>query len=343
MPQLRLLQGSGDYRIEGIGTTEHRGDGRMSKLGLVFPGQGAQYAGMGKDLYDHFAEARECFTVAGDILKTDIAALCFNGPQSELDRTINTQTTVLTVGIAAFCVFQKATALIPAVMAGHSLGEFTALYAAGALDLPDVVSIVHQRAALQQNAVPDGAGCMAAIMGLERGDVEKLCRLHSTNGATVQAANYNGPAQLVISGDTAAVEKVIAAAKEKKARRVMKLPISIPCHCGLLDGAADRFGEVLARYSFHDCTVPVIPNYDPSRRHSREESSVLLARQFNSPVRWEETVHEMARMGVTTIIELGPKKTLSGLIKRIDDRFVLHHVEDATTLKKTVEALNRSQ
>jgi [acyl-carrier-protein] S-malonyltransferase len=225
-------------------------------------------------------------------------------------------------------------------MAGHSLGEYAALHAAGAVGLRDCLSLVYRRAEFHQEAVPVGEGAMAAILGLPREEVEALCRDRDREGHAVTVSIENAPGQIVISGHTAAVSEVIAAAGTREGVRAVILPISVPCHCRLLQGAAGRFTDSLRNIEFRDCDVPVIPNCDPSLLHSRERTRDLLVRQIISPVRWRETIERMAEMGVDTIVEIGPKRVLSGLIRRIDRRLRLLNVEDEASLEKTASALN---
>jgi [acyl-carrier-protein] S-malonyltransferase len=312
----------------------------MAKYGVVFPGQGSQYPGMGQDLYRGDPRVRELFAAAGDVLGRDMVSLCFDGPQEVLDLTVNTQIAVLTVDIAAWLAFSGQATTPPIIMAGHSLGEYAALYAAGAVDLRDVLALVHLRAKYHQEAVPVGEGAMAAILGLPRDVVEELCRRINHEKHVVALSIENAPGQIVVSGHTAAIEEIIAAAEEKEGGRAVKLAISVPCHCHLLQRAAERFAVELRRVVFRDCTIPVIPNYNPDLLHSREHTRELLARQITSPVRWKETIEKMAAMGVDTIVELGAKRTLSGLIRRIDRRIRLLNVEDGESLEKTLQALN---
>ncbi len=312
----------------------------MAKYGVVFPGQGSQYPGMGQDLYRGDQRVRDLFEVAKDVFGRDMVSLCFNGPQEALDLTVNTQTAVLTVDIAAWLAFSGRMTTTPIIMAGHSLGEYAALYAAGAVDLRDVLALVHLRAKYHQEAVPVGEGAMAAILGLPRDAVEELCRQINGKKHTVALSIENAPGQIVVSGHTAAIEKIIAAAEAKEGGRAVKLAISVPCHCPLLQGTAEKFTAELSKVDFRNCTIPVIPNYDPDLLHSREHTRELLARQITSPVRWKETIERMAAMGVDTIVELGPKRTLSGLIRRIDRRLRLLNVEDGESLEQTVAALN---
>ena len=312
----------------------------MTKYGIVFPGQGSQYPGMGQDLYQRDPRVRELFATAGDVFGWDMASLCFQGPQEALDLTVNTQTSVLTVDIAAWQVFSERVATPPTVMAGHSLGEYAALFAAGAVDLRHVLALVHARAKYHQEAVPVGEGAMAAILNLPRERVEDLCRRINGKGHTVVLSIENAPGQIVVSGHTAAIDEIIAAAEATEGGRAVKLAISVPCHSPLLQRAAELFAEKLAQVEFRDCTIPVIPNYDPSLFHSRERTRELLTKQIIFPVRWKETIERMAALGVDTIVEIGPKRTISGLVRRIDRRFRLLNVEDGESLEKTVQALN---
>jgi [acyl-carrier-protein] S-malonyltransferase len=312
----------------------------MGRFALIFPGQGTQHPGMGQDLYRGHQSVRDLFAEAGAVLGKDMAALCFTGPQELLDLTVNTQIAVLTADLAAWRAFSGRVAARPLVMAGHSLGEFAALHAAGAVSLRDVLSLVQRRAQLHQEAVPVGEGAMAAIIGLPREEVETLCRLSDREGHTVAVSIENAPGQIVISGHTAAVSEVMAAAETREGIRAVLLPISVPCHCRLLQDAAGLFADALRNVEFRDCDVPVIPNCDPSLLHSRDRTKDLLVRQIISPVRWRETVEKMAAMGVDTIVEIGPKRILSGLVRRIDRRLRLLNVEDEESLERTASALN---
>lgn len=312
----------------------------MGKFGVVFPGQGSQYPGMAQDLYRRDQSVKELFAVAGEVLGRDMVSLCFEGPQEALDLTENTQIAVLIADIAAWLAFSGRVTAAPAMMAGHSLGEYAALYAAGAIDLRDVLSLVHLRGIYHQEAVPVGEGAMAAILGFPREAVEELCRGIDSHKHVVALSIENAPGQIVVSGHTTAIDQIIAAAEAKEGCRGVKLSISVPCHCRLLQGAAERFTQDLRKVDFRECGIPVIPNCDPDLLHSREQTRELLARQITSPVRWKETIERMAAMGIDTLVELGPKRTLSGLIRRIDRRLRILNVEDGESLEKTVAALN---
>ncbi|MBU2055156.1 MAG: ACP S-malonyltransferase [Proteobacteria bacterium] len=312
----------------------------MGRFGLVFPGQGSQHPGMAQDLYRNYQSVRDLFTDAGEILGRDMASLCFEAPREVLDLTINTQIAVLAADLAAWRVFSGRSAATPLVMAGHSLGEYAALHAAGAASLGDVISLVQRRAEYHQEAAPVGEGAMAAVLGLTREEVEELCLEFDGDDHCVALSGDNAPGQTVVSGHAHAVAEVIAAAGKREKGKAIRLPISVPCHCRLLQGAAKRLEAALRQISFRDCTVPVIPNCDPSLLHSPERTAELLVRQITSPVRWRETIERMAAMGVDTIVELGPKKTLTGLVKRIDPRLRFLNVEDGASLEKTLTALD---
>jgi [acyl-carrier-protein] S-malonyltransferase len=312
----------------------------MHRLGIVFPGQGAQYVGMGRDLHDGFEVVRSTFSEAGAMLGFDVASLCFEGPQEQLDLTANTQTTILTLNAAVYRVFKQETPLRPRVMAGHSLGEYSALCASGALSFPDALELVRTRSRHQQEVVPVGVGSMAAVIGLERAAVESLCREISGKNGVVVPAIFNAPDQTVVSGLTAAVDSVMSRAKEEGAKRAIRLPLSVPFHCPLLVEAARRFREDLGRVEIRNGDIPVLTNVDPAVIHRPHNTKELLIAHISAPVRWQETIEQMILMGVDTIVEMGPRKILSGLTKRIDSRIRMLNVEDRDSLKKTLESLN---
>jgi [acyl-carrier-protein] S-malonyltransferase len=311
----------------------------MAKIALVFSGQGTQHTGMGRSLFTEFASVRDVFQRAGSLLDVDMRRLCFEAPQEDLNLTINTQIAVLTLNIAIYSVFKEKTAIQPLVMAGHSLGEYCALYAAGAISFDDVFPLVQARARYHQEAVPPGVGAMGAIIGMDDAAVEKICSQINTEQEYASLVIHNAPQQVVVSGHTGAVEKVMQAAKQKGAMKTVLLPISAPCHCSLLQGAAGRFAENLDKIEFNNFITPVIPNCDPDIFYTQDNARELLLRQIVSPVKWRQTVDKMAELGVETIIEIGPKRTLCGLIKRINKNIKLCSIEDITSLYKTVEIL----
>jgi len=295
---------------------------------------------MAQDLYRSDPGVRDLFAAAGEILGRDMASLCFEAPREALDLTINTQIAVLVADLAAWRAFSGRSAAAPLVTAGHSLGEYAALHAAGAVGLEDVLTLVQRRAQYHQEAVPEGEGAMAAVLGLAREEVEELCRRFDGGDHCVVLSGDNAPGQTVVSGHAGAVAELIAAAGKREKVKAIRLPISVPCHCRLLNGAAGRLEADLREISFYDCKIPVIPNCAPRLLHAPERTAKLLVRQITSPVRWRETIEQMAALGVDTIVELGPKKTLTGLVKRIDPRLRTLNVEDGASLEKTLATLD---
>lgn len=302
-------------------------------IAFVFPGQGAQFAGMGKDLSDNFSVAREVFEEANDAVGFNLASLCFNGPEEDLKLTTNTQPAILTVSIAALRVLQQETGLQPAYAAGHSLGEFSALVCAGTLAFADAVRTVRQRGAFMQEAVPVGVGSMAAMMGLENEALEAICA-EAAQGEVVAPANFNSPGQIVIAGHATAVDRAIELAKAAGAKRALPLPVSAPFHCSLMKPAGDRLGGILTEVSFAPLQFPVVTNVEALPNADSARVMELLVQQVYSPVRWSESVEKMSQLGVDRFIEVGPGKVLSGLIKRIAKGATIQNVEDVASLKK---------
>ena len=302
-------------------------------ISFVFPGQGAQFAGMGKELADNFSVAKDAFVEANDSLGYDIAGMCFEGPEEDLKLTANTQPAILTTSIAALRVLQQETDLVPSFVAGHSLGEYSALVAAGALSLADAVKTVHLRGTFMQEAVPVGTGTMAAIMGVDRPALEELCA-QACQGEVVAPANFNSPGQIVIAGHTGAVERAIDLAKDAGAKRALLLPVSAPFHSELMAPAARRLEDVLAGIDVQSLAVPVISNVEASAYQDVQKVKPLLIEQVCAAVRWDESVVAMKELGVTSYVEVGPGKVLSGLIKRIDRGATLQNVCDLASLAK---------
>ncbi len=304
----------------------------MSKTAFIFPGQGSQYPGMGKELADNFGIARETFQEADDALGSSLSRLCFEGPEEALKLTANTQPAILTVSMAALRVVAAETGLAADYLAGHSLGEYSALVAAGAISFSDAVRTVRARGTFMQEAVPVGVGAMAAILGVEAEVLAELCA-EAAQGEVVAPANFNSPGQIVIAGHVGAVTRTIEIAKAKGFRKAMLLPVSAPFHCSLMTPAAERLATTLAAIEIAPFKVPVItnveaePNSDPARVRD------LLVRQVCAPVRWDGSVLKMAELGVTRCIEIGPGKVLSGLIKRIAKDVETRNVEDPASLK----------
>lgn len=309
----------------------------MSKIAFVFPGQGSQKVGMGKDLFEKYPEARAVFAAVDDALGEQLSALCFEGPEDALKLTANTQPAILTVSLAVHAIVSKR-GLAPAYVAGHSLGEYSALVAAGALPLADAARAVRARGTFMQEAVPAGVGAMAAVLGLEPDKVKAACDA-AAQGEVVAPANYNSPEQTVIAGNAAAVTRAEAKLKEAGAKRVMPLPVSAPFHCALMDPVKPRLAEVLGKVKVSAPRVPVVTNVEAKPNADASRVVPLLLEQVSSPVRWIECVEALKAEGVTRIIELGPGKVLAGLVKRISKDIETFNVEDSASLDKTLAAL----
>jgi len=309
----------------------------ISHLAFVFPGQGSQYVGMGKDLSAEFALARETFAEADDALGFSLSGLCFDGPEADLKLTENTQPAILAASIAALRVLEAETPLRPAFVAGHSLGEYSALVAVGAFKFSDAVKVVRERGRLMQHAVPAGQGAMAVVLGLEMDAVGTLC-VDAACGEVVSPANFNGAGQVVIAGARSAVERAMALAKERGAKRVLDLPVSAPFHCQLMQPAAEGLERTLHDVAVQPFDIGVITNAEADVNRSAERVKALLIEQAVRPVRWEESVKKLIALNCHRVIEVGPGKVLKGLMKRIAPAMELENFEAPQDLSKVVSA-----
>jgi [acyl-carrier-protein] S-malonyltransferase len=307
------------------------------KTAFIFSGQGSQYVGMGKELAEHFPAAQEIFAEANDALGFDLQGLCFNGPEEELRLTANTQPCILTVSIAALRVMRQEIEWEPDYLAGHSLGEFSALVAAEALSFQDAVRMVRLRGEFMQKAVPVGEGGMAAVLGLERSQVEELCE-KASEGEVLTPANFNSPGQIVISGNMTAIERGITVAQEMGAKRAILLQVSAPFHSPLMKSAGQKLGGELEKIEINEVKVPVVTNVEAEPNSSRDQVRDLLVRQVSSPVKWEDSVRRMIGLGVERFVELGPGTVLLGLLRRIDGSRELFHLEDLASLEQMKDA-----
>jgi [acyl-carrier-protein] S-malonyltransferase len=306
-------------------------------LAFCFPGQGSQAIGMGRGFYDAFPTARATFEEASDALGLDVAKLCFEGPEETLQLTANTQPAVLTVSVAAARVIREA-GLSPGIVAGHSLGEYSALVTAGALAFRDAVTVVRRRGEFMQEAVPVGTGVMAAILGVDLSLVEEVCREAAgdpTDGV-VEVANVNAPGQVVIAGHRSAVERAVGLAAARGGRRSVLLPVSAPFHCRLMAPAAARLARVLDAVATAAPAVPVVRNVDAGLTTGADEVKVFLVRQVTAPVRWTDCVARMVSEGATVFLEVAPGRVLTGLLKRIDGGVQGLAVEDPPAVDKAV-------
>ena len=304
----------------------------MQSYAFIFPGQGSQHAGMGKELADNFKAARLSFEEADDALGFSLSRLCFEGPEEELKLTANTQPAILAASVAALRVLREESAITPSFLAGHSLGEYSALVASGALDFADALRTVRARGSFMQDAVPVGVGAMAAILGAEAEVLQEICD-EAAQGEVVSPANFNSPGQIVVAGHTGAVNRAIEIAKAKGFRKAMLLPVSAPFHCALMQKAADRLAEALEPVQVNALSAPVVSNVEAKPNSDAARVKPLLVQQVCAPVLWDAIVQHIVAAGVTNFVEIGPGKVLAGLVKRISKETTSFNVQDSAGIK----------
>ncbi len=312
---------------------------QSSRTAFIFPGQGSQSVGMGKDLYDSFAAAREVFQEADDALGFSLSELCFAGDDAELQLTANTQPAILTVSVAAFKAMMREGFTKAVLVAGHSLGEYSALVAAGVIDFADAVRTVRKRGMFMQEAVPVGVGGMAAILGSNIDTIDAVCS-EAAEGQVCSPANINSPSQVVIAGNTEAVDRACILVKERGAKKAIKLNVSAPFHCALMMPAQEKLAAVLGAISYGSFDFPVVHNVDAAANSDASLVAGLLEKQVSSPVRWLDSVKTMRDHGAETFIEVGPGKVLSGLVRQIDREAATLNVDNSESLKNTLESIS---
>ena len=313
----------------------------MSKLAYLFPGQASQYSGMGRDLAENFPESHAIFDEADSTLGFSVSKLSFAGSEDDLKLTENTQPAIFAVSIAALRAIEKR-GIVPDFVAGHSLGEYSALVAAGALDFATGIKLLRKRGEFMQEAVPKGEGAMAAIMGLSPADVGEICK-KAADHEIVSPANMNSPEQTVISGHAAAVKRAVEIASQYGAKRAVMLPVSAPFHCALMEPAQKKLEPELRSAAFSALRVPLVTNVDAEAIKSGEEARDALIRQVVMPVRWLDSIRELISSGVTIFVEVGPGKVLCGLLRQIDRSVRCFNVEDAASLKSTLDKITQAR
>ena len=311
---------------------------RKSAIAYIFPGQGSQYPGMAKDLAEKFPAARQVFEEADSALGFELSELCFNGPAEQLQLTENTQPAILTVSVAALRAMESTGFPKPDFVAGHSLGEYSALVAAGSLSLADAVRTVRTRGRYMQEAVPVGVGAMAAILGADLDVIVAACK-EAAEGQVCSPANINSQSQVVIAGDAGAVDRAIELLKARGAKRAVKLNVSAPFHCALMVPAQERLGKDLEKISFADPAMPIVTNVDATSVIQGDEARDALIRQVSQPVKWLSSVEFLISQGVQTLIETGPGKVLSGLMRQIDRSVSCVNIEDEVSLRAARDTL----
>ena len=308
----------------------------------IFPGQGSQSVGMLSELAQQYPLVQQTFTEASDALGFDLWDMVQNGPDTDLNSTHNTQPAMLSAGVAVWRIWNESGAPQPAAMAGHSLGEFTALVCSGAMNFSDAVKLVAERGRLMQEAVPEGQGAMAAILGLDDAVVLSVCE-KAAEGDVVQAVNFNSPGQVVIAGSAAAVDRAIQVATDEGAKKAIKLPVSVPSHCDLMKPAAEKLAERLTQIEIATPSIPVIHNVDVTSHSDADAIRNALSMQLYRPVRWVETVQKLAADGMSDMVEMGPGKVLMGLIRRIDRSVTCIPVQDPAGLDKALDKIKGAE
>jgi [acyl-carrier-protein] S-malonyltransferase len=314
----------------------------MTKTAFIFPGQGSQSVGMGKDMFDNFPKAREVFEEADDALGFLLSEMCFSGTAEDLALTANTQPAILATSMAVFSAMEAEGFPLPDYVAGHSLGEYSALVAANSLSLKEAVKTVRKRGKYMQNAVPVGAGSMAAILGLDLETIKIACE-KAAESQVCSPANINSPSQVVIAGNVEAIDRAIEIVKERGAKRAVKLNVSAPFHCALMKPAQDKLTEDLREIDFQDLRFPLVENVSARENSKGERVRTALSEQVSSPVLWKDTIEYLIEKGVKTFIEVGAGKILSGLVKQINRDVRCMNVEDSESLRNSLESLGSSE